>query len=289
MSDLTAFAQSHTAARIRAAASRGALAHALIFSGSGDRAAAARYAAAAFECDAEGERPCLRCAHCRKVMADIHPDVTFVRDPDHRELSAEVVRNARADAFVLPNEGERKVYIFEDCSILNERNQNILLKTVEEGPPYCAFLFCAENAAALLQTIRSRCVAFKLDGAAPEETDGGRADALSLCRLAAEGNAAERAAFLVRLETAKLKRDELGALFEEARLVFAGALLSLYGEAPPDENAEIVSILTRRLTKSQILGTIDLLDAYRRHCAYNVGVGIQIGGFAADLEHILAR
>lgn len=288
MGDLSAFAQSHTAARLRAAASRGALSHALIFSGAGDRVAAARYAAAAFECVSEGDRPCLVCPHCRKVMADIHPDVSYVRDPEHKELSAETVRAMRSDTFIRPNEGERKVYIFEDCSVLNERGQNILLKTIEEGPPYCAFLFCAENSAALLQTIRSRCVEVKLsnDGA---ETGGaaGRDNALTLCRLIAEGNAASRAAFLVKLENAKSKREELGALFEDARLVFADALLSLYGGDMARENQEIVSVLTRCLTKLKILGTIDLLDTYRQHCTYNVGAGLTLGGFAAELEEVL--
>lgn len=288
MPDLTAFAQSHTAARIRAAASRGALSHALIFSGAGERVDAARYAAAAFECVSEGDRPCLACAHCRKVISDIHPDVSFVRDPEHKELSAETVRAMRTDAFIRPNEGERKVYIFEDCSILNEKDQNILLKIVEEGPPYCAFLFCAENSAALLRTIRSRCVEVKLGGGEGAR-ESGREEALELCRLAANGNAASRAAFLARLETGKLGRDELGALFEDARLVFADALLALYGEAATPERAEIVSVLTHHLTKAQIMGTIELLGTYRRHCTYNVGTGLALGGFAAELEEVLAR
>ena len=30
-----------------------------------------------------------------------------------------------------------------------------------------------------------------------------------------------------------------------------------------------------------------LLDEYRRHCAYNVGAGVTLGGFAAELETIL--
>ncbi len=285
MSDLTAFAQTNTAARIRSAASRGALAHALIFSGAGDRAAAARFAAAAFECVSEGERPCLACSHCRKVLADIHPDVIYVRDPEHKELSAEVVRAARSDAFVLPNEGERKVYIFEDCAALNERDQNILLKTVEEGPPYCAFLFCAENSSALLQTVRSRCVEIKLsDGG--EEDAAARENALELCRLTAEGNAAARASFLVRLETAKTKREELGALFEDARLVLAEALRTLYG-ASAREEPELVSVLARRLGKARLMGMLRLLDEYRRHCDYNVGVGMTLGGFAAEWEEVL--
>ena len=136
--ELLEFAKTDTAARLRAAAGRGALPHALIFSGSGDRVAAARYAAAAMECTAQ-HKPCLTCPACRKVVQDIHPDVSFVRDAEHKELSVDTVRAMRADAFIRPNEGARKVYIFEDCTILTEKDQNVLLKLVEEGPAYAAF------------------------------------------------------------------------------------------------------------------------------------------------------
>ena len=84
--ELSAFAKMNTAARLRAAASRGALSHALILSGAGDRNAAAHYAAAALECTGT-DKPCLTCAHCRKVLADIHPDVLTVRD-DEQALRA---------------------------------------------------------------------------------------------------------------------------------------------------------------------------------------------------------
>mgnify|MGYP000177485418 CR=1 FL=1 len=151
--ELLDFAKTDTAARLRAAAKRGALSHALILSGSGDRVSAARYAAAAMECTAES-KPCLACPACRKVMQDIHPDVTFVRDAEHKEISIDTVRAMRADAFIRPNEGARKVYIFEDCTILTEKDQNVLLKLVEEGPAYAAFFFCAENPAVLLLASR---------------------------------------------------------------------------------------------------------------------------------------
>ena len=164
--ELSAFAKTNTAARLRAAASRGALSHALILSGAGDRNAAAHYAAAALECTGT-DKPCLACAHCRKVLADIHPDVLTVRDDEHAELSVDVIRGVRTDAFIRPNEGACKIYIFPDCTRLNEKDQNVLLKTVEEGPPYAAFLFCAENASVLLPTIRSRCVEVKLPPAGP--------------------------------------------------------------------------------------------------------------------------
>lgn len=283
--DLTVFAQTNTAQRLREAAARGTLSHALIFSGPGERTAAARYAAAAMECTAGGERPCLACPDCRKVIRDIHPDVVFVRDEEHAEISVDIVRRARADAFIRPNEGARKIYIFEDCSLLTEKDQNVLLKTVEEGPAYAAFFFCAENAAALLQTIRSRCVEVKT--APVQQGEGvGLPQAVELARVIAAGSAAGRAAFFVSLEREKIKRDALGALFEQTRLLFSAALLSLYGEAPAENEREIAALISKSLTKPQILGTIDLLRTYRSHCTYNVGTGAALGGFAVELEEL---
>lgn len=284
--ELSDFAKTDTAARLRAAAKRGALSHALIFSGSGDRVSAARYAAAAMECAAES-KPCLACPACRKVMQDIHPDVTFVRDAEHKELSIDTVRAMRADAFIRPNEGARKVYIFEDCTILTEKDQNVLLKLVEEGPAYAAFFFCAENPAVLLQTIRSRCVEVKLPptGTVGEDDERTR----ELLRLIAEGRAAARAAFLLKLETAKATREELAALFEGARVILADALCTLCGATPaePRDEQALRAVLGSCLTKAQILGTIELLETYRNHCEYNVGVGPLLGGLAVELEEIL--
>ena len=266
--ELSAFAKTNTAARLRAAASRGALSHALILSGAGDRNAAAHYAAAALECTGT-DKPCLACAHCRKVLADIHPDVLTVRDDEHAELSVDVIRGVRTDAFIRPNEGACKVYIFPDCTRLNEKDQNVLLKTVEEGPPYAAFLFCAENASVLLPTIRSRCVEVKLPpvGIVGEDDERTR----ELLRLIAEGRAAARAAF------------------EGTRVILADALCTLCGAPPaePRDEQALRAVLGSRLTKAQILGTIELLETYRNHCEYNVGVGPLLGGLAVELEEIL--
>ena len=84
-------------ARLRAAAARGALSHALLFTGTGDALAAARFAAAAFQCTGpEDARPCGVCPACRKVREDIHPDVVTVRDEQHKFLAVEVIRDLRS-------------------------------------------------------------------------------------------------------------------------------------------------------------------------------------------------
>lgn len=284
--ELSAFAKTNTAARLRAAASRGALSHALILSGAGDRNAAAHYAAAALECTGT-DKPCLVCAHCRKVLADIHPDVLTVRDDEHAELSVDVIRGVRTDAFIRPNEGACKVYIFPDCTRLNEKDQNVLLKTVEEGPPYAAFLFCAENSAAVLQTLRSRCVELKLrpadGGPAPEESE----TALALCRAVGQRKRGAAAELLVELERRKIDREQLRSVLEQAHGLFAQALLLSYGQRSQGELGKTAQFLAKNLTKQQIMHTIELLQTYCRECAYNVGVNHVLGALAVELEGIL--
>ena len=279
------FASDPIARRIREAASRGTLSHALLFSGSGDLGAAAQYAAAAMECQS-GQKPCGTCSACRKVFSGIHPDVITVRDEAHKNLSVDTVRQIRADAYIRPNEGARKVYIFPDCTILTEQDQNVLLKIVEEGPPYAAFLFCAENSSVVLQTLRSRCVELKLHPAVTVEKESSEAG-VELCRLLAAGKRGTVTELMVRLEKKRLDRDGLAAMLDQARTLLAATLLAQYGQSPEGPDAALVVQLGKRLTKQRIMGTIELLQTYRGACSYNVGASHVLGALAVELEEIL--
>ena len=272
------------AARIREAAGRGALSPALLFTGPGDRLAAARLAAAAFQCQGD-RKPCGVCPACRKVEADIHPDVITVRDEAHKNIAVDVVRSVRADAYIQPNEGARKVYLFPDCSLLTEQEQNVLLKVVEEGPPYAAFLFCAENRSQVLSTLRSRCVELQLP---PEATEAAPSEeGEELCRRIGSRRRGAVTEFLVGLERRRLDREALADMLAWARGEFAAALLLQYGYRDPESQREIPPFLAKNLTKAQIMSTIELLETYHGECAYNVGVGHVLGALAAELEGIL--
>ena len=274
------------ALRIREAAGRGTLSHALLFTGSGDRAGLARYAAAAMECTADRGQPCGVCPACRKVGQDIHPDVITVRDPDHKNIAVDVVRSIRADAYIRPNEGRRKVYLFPDCALLTEQDQNVLLKIVEEGPPYAAFLFCAENPSQVLQTLRSRCVEVKLRPGSEEDGEPSEA-AEALCRAIGSRRRGAVAELAVRLEKKKLDREALSAMLERSRASFAAALLLLYGQQPGEMDREIAPFLAKNLTKTQMMRTIELLRKYHGECTYNVGASHVLGALAVELEGIL--
>ena len=271
------------AQRLRQAAGRGALTHALLFTGSGDLHAAAAFAAAAFQCTHPAQRPCGSCEACRKIREGIHPDVTVVEDREHKNISVDIVRAVRSDAWIRPNEGNRKVYIFPDCSILTEPDQNILLKVVEEGPPYAAFCFCAENAASILTTLRSRCVELKLRPA-EETADAVSEDAAALCSAIASGKPGRCAEVLVRLEKSKCSREELQALLDDCIRILSSALLLEYGRKIPENAGKSPAHLAKNLTKPQIMRTIELLQTYRKQCFYNVSAAQVLGALTVELE-----
>ena len=271
--------------RIRAAAARGTLSHALLLTGTGDRLAAARFAAAAHQCTGSAEsRPCGACLACRKVQEDIHPDVITVQDSEHKLIAVDVLRDIRKDAYIRPNEGRRKVYLFPDCALLSEQGQNLLLKLVEEGPPYAAFLFCAENPAVVLQTLRSRCVELKLRPALPSA--GGDGEDL-LCRTLIQKKPGGLVELAARLERQKLTREALAGLLETSRTLVSQALFLGCGHLPGPENRELAERLGQALTKSQLMRIIETLQKYHQECGYNVGPGHVLGALAAELEGIL--
>lgn len=268
---------------LRTAAMRNALSHACLITGGEERIAAARFAAAAYQCSSEGERPCGACPACRKVTQNIHPDVITVQDPDHKNIAVDIIREIRADAYVRPNEGRRKVYIFPDCSSLSEQGQNILLKIVEEGPPYAAFLFCADSPVEVLQTLRSRCVEIKLQKAGAEQTELPD-ETESFCRAIASRKIEKIAAVTVRLEKRRISREELAAVLEGIRTVFTAALKLHYGVG---KSGDLAAYIAKNLTKVQIMRTIELLQKYHGECAFNVGIGHVLGALAVELEGIL--
>jgi len=178
----------------------------------------ARLLAAAMLCTGSGEKPCGQCGPCVKTAKGLHPDVILVDGPgEGKPITVDQVRQLRADAYIRPNEGERKVYLLERADQMNPSAQNAMLKLLEEGPPYAAFLLLAENAGGLLETVRSRCESLAL-GPAEAPADG---EAVRERRQAAQelAGALERAGELELLEAAMVLdarrgREELSALLE---------------------------------------------------------------------------
>ena len=151
------------------------LSHAYLISGpaGSGRHTLARLLAAAMVCSAPaGKRPCGSCPACKKVNSSIHPDVIPVSGEEGKPISVDQVRTLRSDAHIRPNEGERKIYLLEGADRMNPSAQNAMLKLLEEGPSYAAFLLLCENAGGMLQTVRSRCEELALSPVSVPECEG---------------------------------------------------------------------------------------------------------------------
>ncbi|SBW12533.1 putative DNA polymerase III, delta' subunit [uncultured Eubacteriales bacterium] len=131
----------------------------------------ARLLAAALVCEGAGDKPCETCPHCRKALRDIHPDVIRIGG-DGKDINVAQVRALRSDAYIRPNEASRKVYLLENAQTMNPSAQNAMLKLLEEGPAYAAFLLLTDNSAALLATVRSRCEGLTLSPVTDSEAEG---------------------------------------------------------------------------------------------------------------------
>jgi len=248
------------------------LSHAYILAGpsvSGRRAAAALLAAA-MVCASPVSRPCGACAHCRKAAAGIHPDILFLRrEPDRQEIQVRQIRALQAEASVLPNEAERKVYIVEEAEAMNAAAQNAMLKLLEEPPAHAAFLLETDNAGALLETVRSRCVELNItESASDADTADSRAeeDAAELVRLVQAGDRLGVTALLFSLEQAD--RQQFSAFLTAA---FAQAVTALGRAEPHTDGSRRLSVLVRALRRT---------DDFQ---IYNVSVGHIVGLLLAEL------
>ena len=146
---------------------KGRISHFYLISGprgSGKRTLA-KLLSAAILCR-EGDRPCGRCGPCRKVLEGNHPDVITVDDPEHKTVAVRIVREAREDVFIRPNEAEHKIYLFPQE--LGIEGQNALLKILEEPPKYGVFILLTDNPDKLLPTVRSRCTELALQALPPK-------------------------------------------------------------------------------------------------------------------------
>ena len=121
----------------------------------------ARLLAAAIVCQ-EHRKPCLTCGPCRKVLSDNHPDFITIDDPEKKTVPVDLIRQARADIYVQPNEADHKIYLFPRAQDMGIPGQNALLKVLEEPPQYGVFMLLSDNPEKLLPTVRSRCVELPL-------------------------------------------------------------------------------------------------------------------------------
>ena len=251
-----------------------ALSHAYIISAPAEEAGrAAAELAQALVCSApQGGKACGLCENCRKAEKGIHPDILTVgrltddKGKLRREIYVEQIRDIVADAVILPNEAERKVYIIREAETMNSQAQNALLKILEEPPRFVAFILTADHTGALLETVRSRCVIRHLSG----EAEQPGAEARTLAEEYLDAAAAGAKISLISFANVHADLDNAGML-EFVRAVKLLMADMLCGRLPD-----------RKLPRSELLRLTELMKTAEEYLRFNVSTKHVLGLLTVD-------
>jgi DNA polymerase-3 subunit delta' len=152
---------------LRMALGRDRVPNSLLFSGPrgvGKRRTA-RVLAQALNCLNRKDDACGACGPCRAIGAGdkkerrgTFPDVQEIEiREDKTEIVIDQMRELRAQAYLKPMVGRRRVFIVTAADTMDDDAANALLKILEEPPLFTHIVLLCENPAQILPTIKSRC------------------------------------------------------------------------------------------------------------------------------------
>ena len=149
--------------RIASSIKAGRVFHAYIIEGDAlsDKENFAKDFCKAIVCLEDPGMACDNCINCRKVDHDNYEDLHFI-ESDGMSVKDEQILNLQAELKKKPV-GSRNMAIIKDADTMTVRAQNRLLKTLEEPFPGTVIILLSENRENLLETIRSRCVLYRLE------------------------------------------------------------------------------------------------------------------------------
>lgn len=136
-----------------------------------ERLVFSRYLANMILCTGEN-KPCNSCSHCVKCNALSHPDLKEYGDiSSSSTFKVDVCREIRSDCFVIPNDGDKKIYILKEVQNMNDSGENALLKILEEPPSYIHFIMTCNSRSSMLETTISRSTVISLGCGDGDEYD----------------------------------------------------------------------------------------------------------------------
>ena len=250
----------------------GRLPHAFIIEGGGVEAAELAKYLSAFAVCSEQDKPCGHCKNCVNAFAKTHADITYVY-PDStsksKTLTIDRIRELIKDAYLLPNDSDSKVYIFENAdSVFTEVTQNAFLKLLEEPPKGVYFILLCQSAKGMLPTIISRCSMINLGGEAEIGEEAQKA-AETIINGIISLSEYDLLLALRSLADKSLADDILRAV----KLILFDAVTVLSG-AKASYKPELAKKLSSRFTRKKLLDMIELTDRSKYKLKQNININL---------------
>ncbi len=282
-------------ATLKAMLASGRFPHAVILEGGSvsERLTLAKKLAAALVCSAgRAQAPCGICSHCKKAAADSHADIPFYTAEDKpRAFKVDYVRDIRSNAYIIPNEADKKVFILENAHTMGVEGQNAILKILEEPPSYVNFILLCSSKSGFLPTILSRATVFTVGEAKAEIDDEIRASAVEAALNVAKAAAATDDYEIVKAaavfeKDAKLLKAALPVIQE----VFAAAMREKYNA--PDGSEEFGTIpgeLAMKLSRRALTDLVDACDRLMASIRMNANHNLMLTALCTTLRKAVSK
>jgi len=110
--------------------------------------------------------PCGKCYSCKAIFEGNYVDV--IEQDGARFSKVDETRDLVYKASLSPFNGKRKVIIIDECHRLSEASWDVLLKPIEECPPFLTWILITTQVEKVPITIKSRCQIFPFYPLRPE-------------------------------------------------------------------------------------------------------------------------
>lgn len=260
--------------------------HAIFFEGATDklRLEAAYEFAGSILCQSENS-PCGRCIHCQKVKNRIHPDViTVEKQRDRKSIVAEQIRTMRSDAYIMPNEGDNKIYIIRDGDEMSVTVQNLLLKLLEEPPEGVIIVMTGQSRSKLLATVRSRLTFISLE---TEKNIKINPKAERLVECLSQKDCYEAMTVLTPAIKDRARGGEM--LRDTKRLLMQAMKIKSGFDFENEEKSSAAENASVSLTKSEILRLCDLISLAENKLASNANQNLLTVWFGSKADRIFSQ
>lgn len=241
----------------------GKIPHALIIEGDTEfaRIKLADFLAKSIMCQG-AVKPCGQCGQCKKIQDMSHPDyIVLEGKTKSMSVSIDDIRKMRNDAYIIANEGNRKIYLIKNAHKMNEYAQNALLKCLEEPPENVMIMLECEESMQLLETVRSRCVLLRTGKGVGKELEDDDPEIEKLCFDIALATLQPSESTLMAL-LGKFENDKalMCLCIEKIAVIFSDAVVySQTGQLREKNHTKEITSLADSLPAEKLMNMISVL------------------------------